>query len=195
MFQPDVLLDAQLQSDLPAWFGVVLEAVSVPGYAIPSVVITLLVIAYLAIIGLRWEAITALFASVGSGLLDTLVKVTIRRPQPGADLVNVFQNLSSYSFPSGHVMFYTTFFGFLLFLAFILLKKDWRRTLILIVLLLLILLVGVSRMFLGEHWGSDVLGGYLLGSLTLILTIIFYRWARSVSSSHSRLHPVRQPTR
>ncbi len=42
----------------------------------------------------------------------------------------------------------------------------------------MIVLIGPSRMFLGEHWASDVLGGYLLGSLTLSLTIFFYRWGK-----------------
>lgn len=178
VFQPDVHITRELQDDLPAWFSIVMQVVSWPGYVIPSAVITGLIVGFLAVTGLRWEAITALFAAVISGALNTLIKVVVQRPRPGADLVNVFQKLNSYSFPSGHVMFYTTFFGFLLFLSFTLLKRSWLRLLVNTVLVLLIALVGLSRMYLGEHWASDVIGGYLLGSLLLIVCIAFYRWGK-----------------
>lgn len=178
VFQPDVFFTRELQSELPFWMGPLMQAVSVPGYAIPSIIVIAVTVIILGILGLRWEAISALFAAFGTALLNFIVKVGVRRPRPTSDLVNVFQNLSSYSFPSGHVMFYTAFFGFLLFLTFILLKYSLRRTLLEILLGLLILLVGISRMYLGEHWASDVLAGYLLGSLVLIFGIILYRWGK-----------------
>jgi membrane-associated phospholipid phosphatase len=178
VFQPDVNITRDLQSDMPSWFGLVMQVISWPGYGIQSVVIITAVVALLAYLGLRWEAITALLAGIVAGALNTLVKIVVHRPRPGADLVNVFQVLNSYSFPSGHVMFYTAFFGFLLFLSFILLKRTWLRLLINVVLTIFVALVGISRMYLGEHWASDVLGGYLLGSLVLIIAIIFYRWGK-----------------
>jgi undecaprenyl-diphosphatase len=50
-----------------------------------------------------------------------LVKDLIQRPRPAATLVHVLAKLTDYSFPSGHVMFYTGFYGFIVFLAFTLL--------------------------------------------------------------------------
>ena len=181
VFQPDVLLTRNLQSETVGWRGIgfILQAVSYPGYAIPSMVLIVVVVALLAIIGLRWEALSALFAGVSSGLLNYLVKTAVHRPRPTSNLVEVFQNISGYSFPSGHVMFYMAFFGFLLFLTFTLVKRTWWRYLLMTLLILLIALVGLSRMYLGEHWASDVLGGYLLGSLDLILSIMFYRWGKA----------------
>jgi len=175
VFQPDVFFTKELQTEIPTWFGWILQAVSWPGYAIPSMVITVLVVLYLAIVGLRWEAISALLAAVISLSLNYLIKVTIRRPRPSEDLVQVFRALTDFSFPSGHVMYYTAFFGFLLFLAFTLLKHSYRRVILSLLLALLIVLVGISRMYLGEHWASDVIGGYLLGSLALALSIQVYR--------------------
>jgi undecaprenyl-diphosphatase len=108
-----------------------------------------------------------------------MVKEYIQRPRPGIDVVEVFHILDSYSFPSGHVMFYAGFYGFLWFLAYTLLKRSWFRTLLLILLGTLIALVGISRIYLGQHWASDVLGAYLLGSLCLVLTIELYRWGKT----------------
>jgi membrane-associated phospholipid phosphatase len=75
-------------------------------------------------------------------------------------------------------MFYTVFFGFLFFIVFALLKHSPRRTVLLVILGLFILLVGPSRIYQGEHWASDVAGAYLLGSLTLVANIAFYRWGK-----------------
>jgi membrane-associated phospholipid phosphatase len=93
-------------------------------------------------------------------------------------LVNVYASLTSYSFPSGHVMFYLGFFGFVGFLAFSLWKPSIKRTLLLVLIGTLVALIGVSRVYLGEHWPSDVLGSYLLGSLTLVASIQLYRWGK-----------------
>ncbi len=178
VFQPDVVITRNLQEEAPAWFSIIMQVVSFPGYAVPSVILTILIIGILAAIGLRWEAVGGIFAAVTSGAINTLIKIVVARPRPGANLVHVFQMLSSFSFPSGHVMFYTTFFGFLLFLSFALLKRSWLRFLVNAILILLIALVGLSRIYLGEHWASDVLGGYLLGSLLLALSVMFYRWGK-----------------
>lgn len=179
VFQPDVLITRDLQSDTASWFGLILKAVSVPGYAIPSMAITAAVALLLYYLGLHWESITALFAAASSLLLNYIIKTAVHRPRPTANLVEVFQNIQGFSFPSGHVMFYMAFFGFLLFLVFTLVKRVWWRYFLMSFLILLIALVGVSRMYLGEHWASDVLGGYLAGSLDLILSIIFYRWGKA----------------
>ncbi len=123
-FAFDLNITKELQSTLPAGVGFVLEAISWPGYAIQAISIMAVAAVFLAIFGLRWEALSVLFAGMGSGVINYLVKIVVRRPRPTSSLVNVFQTLSSYSFPSGHVMFYTTFFGFLLFLTFVLLKRS-----------------------------------------------------------------------
>ncbi len=178
IFGPDVVITRDLQAAFPSWFSILMQIISFPGYGVQSAVLIVIIFGVLWYLGLRWEAIAALAAGVGSGALNTLVKVVVHRPRPEANLVHVFQVLGSYSFPSGHVMFYTAFFGFLLFLSFTLLKRSGLRYLSNTILIVLIALVGVSRMYLGEHWASDVLGGYLLGSLTLIVAIIFYRWGK-----------------
>jgi undecaprenyl-diphosphatase len=88
-------------------------------------------------------------------------------------------------------MFYVGFYGFLWFLAYTLLKRSWRRTLLLIFLGSLIGLIGFSRIYLGQHWPSDVLGAYLLGGLTLVAILQFYRWGKKRFFVHQPVAPER----
>ena len=128
--------------------------------------------------GLQWEALGSLIAALLSIGLNVLVKDLLQRPRPAATLVHVLAKLTDYSFPSGHVMFYTGFYGFIVFLAFTLLKPSLKRTLLLAFFGFLVLLIGVSRIYVGEHWASDVLGAYLLGTLTLVAIVQLYRWGK-----------------
>jgi undecaprenyl-diphosphatase len=130
------------------------------------------------LLNFRWEALVGLLSASLAFVVDTAIKIFIHRPRPAADLVNVFQHLYDYSFPSGHVMLYTSFFGFMLFLVYTLLKRSLLRRFLLVLFGIPIVLVGPSRVYLGEHWASDVLGAYLLGSLVLWAVIGIYRWGK-----------------
>jgi undecaprenyl-diphosphatase len=57
-----------------------------------------------------------------------------------------------------------------------LLKNSWWRTLLLVLLLGLVGMIGPSRIYVGEHWASDVVAAYLLGSVWLALSVLVYRW-------------------
>ena len=86
-------------------------------------------------------------------------------------------------------MFYLGFFGFIAFLVFSLLKPSLKRSLLLVLFGGLVVLIGVSRIYLGEHWASDVLGAYLLGSLTLVAIIQFYIWGKTRFFVHQPVAP------
>ncbi|MEP6774081.1 MAG: phosphatase PAP2 family protein [Chloroflexota bacterium] len=123
--------------------------------------------------GFRMES--AFTLSTWSGdVLTGLIKSRVLRPRPTKDLVRVVSQLGEASFPSGHVVHYVTFYGFLFYLVFTHLKKRWFRTALLTLLAGLILLVGPSRVYMGHHWPSDVGGAYLVGTLWLGLIIIAY---------------------
>jgi len=177
-FPIDLEIARALQSINSPIFAALMSLISWPGFSPQSFIISALIVVVIYTFGLRWEAITALVSALLPPLVNVIVKEYIRRPRPTVDLVHVFRILESYSFPSGHVMFYVGFFGFLWFLAYTLLKRSWRRTLLLIFLGTLIALVGVSRIYLGQHWPSDVLGAYLLGGLILVAILQFYRWGK-----------------
>jgi membrane-associated phospholipid phosphatase len=174
----DLLVTRTVQAVASPLMGSLMAAISWPGYSPQAIVIAALIVLLLYGVGLRWEAVAALATGLLEEALDLVVKDAIRRARPAADLVHVVLRLKSYGFPSGHVTFYTAFFGFLFFLAFTLLRPSWKRTLLLVIFGGLILLIGVSRVYRGEHWASDVVGAYLLGSLALIASIQFYRWGK-----------------
>ena len=148
------------------------------GYWPQAPLLSALVVLVVYFVGLRWEAVMTL-ASVGGGsLVVNAAKLVVNRPRPDANLVKVFAHLGDTSFPSGHVMFYVSLAGFLWFLCYTLFEHDRRRTLALWLLGVTIVLGGLSRIYLGQHWPSDVLGAYLLGSIWLTLMISIYRWGK-----------------
>jgi undecaprenyl-diphosphatase len=134
-----------------------------------------------------------LFATGSSGV-GALVKLVVIRPRPDVNLVSVFRQLPSSGFPSGHVLSTTAFCGFLVFLCFTLLKPSAGRNAMLVALTLLIALMGLSRISLGQHWFSDVMGAYLFGSLWLALTIRFYRWGKLRYFVHQPVAPAAPAT-
>lgn len=166
----------------PAVFDL-LYAVSSIGYAVPSSVIIVVTLILLALLR-RW--IEALFVAltIPEALVAAGIKALVARPRPSAALVHVTTHLTDPSFPSGHAMHYTVFYGFLAFmLATALRPSGWRNALI-VVCIALIALVGVSRVYLGEHWTSDVIGGYLIGALYLAPLCLAYRWAHARAIAH-----------
>jgi membrane-associated phospholipid phosphatase len=154
-------------------FDVLMHAVSEVGWQWPSVIARLTTSGLMWAAGFRMEG--AFTAATWSGDLLTIgVKETVSRPRPSKDLVRVVHTLTENSFPSGHVVHYVTFYGFLFYIFFTHLKPGRWRTIVLNVLAILVLMIGPSRVYMGEHWPSDVGGAYLVGSLWLGVEIVAY---------------------
>lgn len=174
----DVWFTRELQEIQWAFVSRLMIAVSFLGYepwsAITAVAGSALVA---ALLGWR-DGLYLLGVTVGQGLVNAAIKWAVGRPRPVTSLVDVIVPLNGYSFPSGHVMFYTVFFGFVAFLALTRAPPRWRWPLA-AAPLALVLLVGPSRIILGAHWLSDVLAAYLLGLAILAVAIERYvRWLR-----------------
>jgi len=177
-FTFDVTITRDLQTFHAGWFDSLMYSLSWIGFPPQAWIIPVIIIGFLFISSLKWETLVTTVSLIGSSLLVFLIKTTVVRPRPTADLVNVLKQLPSYSFPSAHVVFIVTFGGFLLFLVYTLLKISWWRTVLMFILGMMIAFMGVSRIYEGQHWASDVLGAYLLGSVWLSLTILVYRWGK-----------------
>ena len=102
-----------------------------------------------------------------STLLVSVIKTLVGRPRPSSDLVHVWIVENSNGFPSGHAFYAMVVFGLMAYFAFTYIRKPGLRTLIFVSLVVLVVLRGASRVYLGVHWPSDVLGGYLYGAVFL----------------------------
>jgi membrane-associated phospholipid phosphatase len=112
---------------------------------------------------ISWRKAPLMVAGALSGPIYSVVQAIIQRPRPSADLVHVIRHTASYSFPSGHVVF----FSWLLVLLVVCLGVGRLPRPLLAVAWIaaaLVLLVDcLGRIYLGEHWPSDVVGGLALG--------------------------------
>ena len=100
-----------------------------------------------------------------STILNNIIKIIIRRNRPS--YMTVIEN--SFSYPSGHMMASTTLYGFLVYLIISSHIPKKYKAIYSGVLILLILLIGISRIYLGAHFFSDILGGALLSSSLVVL--------------------------
>ncbi len=135
----------------------------------------------------RLEALFLLIAS-STYSLNALVKRLIKRPRPTQELVSVVKVINEPSFPSGHVMHYTNFYGMIIYL----LATNWRsgrlRNWLIAICTALIALIGPSRIYLGAHWPSDVMAGYIYGGLWFGGMMALYLRIKA------RIHPSKGPT-
>jgi membrane-associated phospholipid phosphatase len=117
--------------------------------------------------GRQWWLLSLLLSVPGGLLLNVLVKNVVQRQRPHFD--DALLTLNTYSFPSGHTAGATVFYGFLTLLLFTHAHDKPRRILIALAAAGMVLLVGLSRIYLGVHYVSDVVGAVVEGLLWVAL--------------------------
>jgi membrane-associated phospholipid phosphatase len=171
----DVAITREFQENPANWLRISMLIISYPGSTILLPLLVLITAAIFWIVELRLEALVVLILSTISALLNVLLKWLVARPRPNSQLVDVIQASHGNSFPSGHVMSYLAFWGLLFSLGIILFhSRHWWRILLLTISLTFVVLIGPSRIYLGDHWASDVLGSYLIGGVLLGVTLWIY---------------------
>lgn len=128
-------------------------------------IVTLLSIVFLVVFLLLKDRISALHlvtASVGGGILSRLFKAAIARERP--DIVPRLVDVSGFSYPSGHALFAAAIYLTLAILAARHFARLRERAVIFALAVAVILAVGISRVYLGVHYPSDVASGILLGA-------------------------------
>lgn len=147
----------------------------------------LAVAAVLALRGAKLLLIGWIVAVAGGGLLNLGLKALFRRTRP------VFAEppvvLGSWSFPSGHAMSTFVAAGALAYLLFLVLRSPVQRVIVVIVALLWVLLIGFSRMYLGVHYFSDVIAGYVAGTVWLGAWISGMEIARRIRVTRNSSSP------
>jgi undecaprenyl-diphosphatase len=123
----------------------------------------------------RLELIFIALSALAAGAAGWLIKLLVGRPRPDAELVQIWVGTIGSGFPSGHVACATVIGGFIFYLAPRLVKTPAARWFLRALLVVIILAIGVSRLYLGAHWASDVAGGLFLGGLLLYPTIVLYK--------------------
>jgi undecaprenyl-diphosphatase len=118
---------------------------------------TLCLIAYLWYRRDNTHILVALVAMMGAGILDGTLKLAFHRARPDPFFV---PKPSTYSFPSGHALIALCFYGLLAGTLSHDMHSRWKRVLIWSATAVLIALIGLSRVYLGVHWPSDVIAGY-----------------------------------
>lgn len=149
----------RLVVDRPGVVGA-LKAVSVLGKPLWLAVVVGAGAVFVFVRGRRRLAIFLAFTVIGGGLVDSAVKIAVNRPRPVVEtpLGEAFGK----SFPSGHAMSSTVAYGALLLVLLPVIPRAWRW-LAYLATTLLVLAIGVSRLFLGLHFVSDVVAGHVLG--------------------------------
>ena len=101
-------------------------------------------------------------------ILNQLLKRILQRPRPTEFRI---VEETGYSFPSGHSMVSMAFYGYLIYLIYRYIKNKYVKWTLITILSILICLIGISRIYLGVHYTSDVLGGFLLSISYLVIYI------------------------
>ncbi|RWY46060.1 phosphatase PAP2 family protein [Mucilaginibacter gilvus] len=170
----DLKFSGEIQEHSNHPLDMAMKGVSWFGYMPNAVFLVIIAASLFFIFKYKREALFTILTLL-SGLASSIIKFLVNRPRPLPSLVNILEKTRQQSFPSGHVVFYIVFFGFLILLMFRLsaINKIVRLS-VSGCSLLLIFAVPVSRIYLGAHWFTDVLGGLLLGLLCLYLLSYFY---------------------
>ncbi|MGW6379673.1 phosphatase PAP2 family protein [Peribacillus butanolivorans] len=139
------------------------------GSSISIIILFLLVLFYLyKVLKHRLELVLFSAVMVGSPLLNLILKLFFQRARP--DLHRLIE-IGGYSFPSGHAMNAFTLYGILTFLLWRHISTMWGRTLLILFSVMMILTIGISRIYLGVHYPSDIIGGYLASGCWLAISI------------------------
>lgn len=135
-----------------------------------KIVFVLTVLAIILIKGLK-NKLFLLTGVVGTAGLNVVLKHIVQRERPN---INRLIPEKGYSFPSGHSMMSMAFYGMLIFLIFKYVKNTALKWTLIVILTILLSTIGITRIYLGVHYPSDVIGGFVV-SLTylFILTEIY----------------------
>lgn len=151
----------------------VMKFFTTAGSTVSVFIISCLILWYLfSVLHHRAEAILFFTVNVGAAVINQSMKLVFHRPRPDDHRLI---DITGYSFPSGHSMSAFAMYGILVFLLWRHLQTSWGRFLIILIGTAMTLAIGISRIYLGVHYPSDVLGGYLAGAFWLAASIWVYQ--------------------
>ncbi|MFY1045780.1 phosphatase PAP2 family protein [Chryseobacterium sp. GP-SGM7] len=151
-----------------------MKGVSFLGYS-PVALVIILATSFIFYINQRRKEAYLIFSTILTGGISWILKFLIDRPRPGSDVVKIVQETHFQSFPSGHVLFYTVYFGLLsVIIAYSKILSRLNKALLISLMILMLVLGAVSRIYLGAHWFTDVMGGFIVGLQFIIIAAALY---------------------
>ena len=173
-----------LQTESPSALRAVAEFMTFIGRSPVSTLIPTIALLALWFSGRRRLSAFLALAALAR-VMSVVVKELVDRPRPSDSLVNVVHQLGDPSFPSGHVLGATLFYGFLIYCAESCIPQRRLRRFVQAALVLVIGLMGYARVQLGAHWPTDALGGYAIGLLILSAVV----WLHSRADRRQDVEP------
>ncbi|WP_457585334.1 phosphatase PAP2 family protein [Ensifer canadensis] len=146
----------------PGWLTHVVTDITSLGGTTVLTFVTIVTVGYLVLASRRATGMFVLVSVLGGWLLSTLLKIGIARPRP--DIVPHLVDVHDLSFPSGHAMLSAVTYLTLGLLLSRVQSSRATRLYVIVVALVLTLMVGLSRIYLGVHYPTDVLGGWCAGA-------------------------------
>lgn len=128
----------------------------------------LLIFYFLFAVHQTWFSIRVLTIALSSLALMFLLKYLFQRKRPLSPLLKAAKGLS---FPSGHSIMAVTFYGLLLYILLHTVEVTWLKWLAMIFIVLVIVSIGFSRIYLRVHYASDVLAGFIIGLVWLLISL------------------------
>ncbi|WP_423147353.1 phosphatase PAP2 family protein [Rubrolithibacter danxiaensis] len=170
----DLEFTEEVQEQRNPALDILMKGISWFGYMPVSLITVLLTALVFFLLKYKRESLFIVLTLL-SGAVNQTIKVLVNRPRPTEDVVQIIEKANHQSFPSGHVVFYVVFFGFVTLLMYSKNKlKKWVRILVAGLSLFLIVTVPLSRVYLGAHWFTDVTAGFLVGFILLTILGSFY---------------------
>jgi undecaprenyl-diphosphatase len=133
----------------------------------------ILIFYFLLVTKQNWFSIRVITISISSLVLMLLLKQLFQRKRPLSPLLKAAKGLS---FPSGHAIMAVTFYGLLVYVLQHTIDIGWMKFLLTFLLVILVILIGFSRVYLRVHYASDVLGGFIIGLLWLLISLAIIKW-------------------
>jgi undecaprenyl-diphosphatase len=161
----------------PRWVEEIARDVTALGGMAVLSLVTFTVVSFLWTLTRRRVAIYMLVAVMGALVIGSVLKLGFARPRPA--LVPHGSHVYTHSFPSGHAMMAAATYLTLALLVARIVKNRYLQVLVVCLAILVTLAVGVSRVYLGVHWPSDVLAGWALGTLWALVCWLVATWLQA----------------
>lgn len=173
----DTPLIEMIQGWETTWLTMVMKVVTWIGtvYGVGTIVVIGFIILSFKLRS-RQQAFLLLGTVAGSIILNSLLKNVFQRDRP---TINIILEASGHSYPSGHAMMALALYSTLAFIAWHYVKTTTSRLALILFAILMILLVGMSRIYLGAHYPSDIVGGYVASGLWVTIMFSIYTFFTS----------------